>query len=65
MDDLIRRQAAIDALWKVLYKYEDKTEKEILLYGMSVLRVDEHGCHRFSNKCRTDKEEETISMQQV
>lgn len=27
-DDLISRQAAIDALWKVLYEYEDKTEKQ-------------------------------------
>ncbi len=28
MDDLISRQAAIDALWKALYEYEDKTEKQ-------------------------------------
>ena len=27
-DDLISRQAAIDALWKALYEYEDKTEKQ-------------------------------------
>ena len=27
MSDLISRQAAIDALWKALYEYEDKTEK--------------------------------------
>ena len=26
--DLISRQAAIDALWKALYEYEDKTEKQ-------------------------------------
>lgn len=26
--DLIYRQAAIDALWKALYEYEDKTEKQ-------------------------------------
>lgn len=26
--DLIDRQAAIDALWKALYEYEDKTEKQ-------------------------------------
>ena len=26
--DLIERQAAIDALWKALYEYEDKTEKQ-------------------------------------
>ena len=25
MSDLISRQAAIDALWKALYEYEDKT----------------------------------------
>ena len=27
-DDVIRRQDAIDALWKALYEYEDKTEKQ-------------------------------------
>ncbi len=26
--DTISRQAAIDALWKALYEYEDKTEKQ-------------------------------------
>ena len=28
MSDMISRQAAIDALWKALYEYEDKTEKQ-------------------------------------
>ena len=28
MGDLISRQAAIDALWKALFEYEDKTEKQ-------------------------------------
>ena len=28
MSDLIERQAAIDALWKALYEYEDRTEKQ-------------------------------------
>lgn len=28
MDDLISRREAIDALWKALYEYEDKTEKQ-------------------------------------
>lgn len=28
MDDLISRQAAIDALWEALYEFEDKTEKQ-------------------------------------
>ena len=28
MSDPIDRQAAIDALWKALYAYEDKTEKQ-------------------------------------
>ena len=28
MSDSIDRQAAIDALWKALYEYEDKTEKQ-------------------------------------
>jgi hypothetical protein len=27
-DDVIYRQAAIDALWKALYEYEAKTEKQ-------------------------------------
>ena len=27
-NDTISRQAAVDALWKALYKYEDKTEKQ-------------------------------------
>ena len=30
IDDLISRQAAIDALWKALYEYEDETEKQFL-----------------------------------
>ena len=28
MDDTISRRAAIDALWKALYEYEDDTEKK-------------------------------------
>ena len=28
MDDLISRQAALNALWKALYEYEDKTAKQ-------------------------------------
>lgn len=28
MSDTISRQAAIDTLWKALYEYEDKTEKQ-------------------------------------
>ena len=27
MDDTISRKAAVNALWKALYEYEDKTEK--------------------------------------
>lgn len=30
MADLIDRQQAIDALWKALYEYEDKTEKQFI-----------------------------------
>ena len=30
MSDLIRREDAIKALWKALYDYEDKTEKQFL-----------------------------------
>ena len=28
MNDLISRQAAIDALWKAMYEFEDKMEKQ-------------------------------------
>ena len=30
MDDLISRKLAINELWKALYEYEDKTEKQFL-----------------------------------
>ena len=30
MRDLISRQATIDALWKALFEYEDKTEKQFI-----------------------------------
>lgn len=30
MNDLISRRVAIDELWKALYEYEDKTEKQFL-----------------------------------
>lgn len=30
MDDSISRQAAIDALWKAMYEYEDKMEKQFI-----------------------------------
>ena len=30
MSDYISRQAAVDALWKALYEYEDETEKQFL-----------------------------------
>lgn len=30
MNDSISRQAAIDALWKALFEYEDKTEKQFI-----------------------------------
>lgn len=30
MNDTISRQAAIDALWKALYDYEDRTEKQFM-----------------------------------
>ena len=45
MDDLISRQAAIDALWKALHEYQDKTEKqfqdseELDLYDWMVHRI--------------------------
>ena len=30
MNDPIEREAAIDALWKALYAYEDKTERQFI-----------------------------------
>ena len=30
MNDPIEREAAIDALWKALYTYEDKTERQFI-----------------------------------
>ena len=37
MNDLISREEAIDALWKALYEYEDKTEKKFQeLKGLDV-----------------------------
>lgn len=30
MSDLISRQAAVDAMWKALYAYEDLTEKQFM-----------------------------------
>ena len=44
-NDLISRQAAIDGLWKALYEYQDKTEKqfqdseELDLYDWMVHRI--------------------------
>lgn len=43
MSDLISRQDAIDALWKALYDYEDKTEKQFLQSNeLSVLDWIQH-----------------------
>lgn len=38
MSELIDREAAINALWKALYEYEDKTEKQFQESGELDLR---------------------------
>lgn len=44
MNDLISRQAAIDALWKALYEYEDKAEA----YEDSLVKT----CHEIIRKVK-------------
>ncbi len=48
MSDLIDRQDAIDALWKALHEYEDKTEKQ---FGFVVEDL------RFCPNCGADMRE--------
>lgn len=58
MDDLIRRQDAIDALWKALYDYEDKTEKQFL--ESEELNVDDWFSHRIFVQNMSDIDRQTI-----
>ena len=58
MDDLISRQAAIDALWKALYDYEDKTEKQFQESGG--LDVGDWIEHRIFVQNMSDIDRQTI-----
>jgi hypothetical protein len=57
-EDCISRQAAIDALWKALYEYEDKTEKQFLESGE--LEVDDWIQHRIFVQNMSDIDRQTI-----
>jgi len=58
MDDLISRQAAIDALWKALYEYEDKTEKQF--QESDELDVGDWMQHRIFVQNMSDIDRQTI-----
>ena len=44
MDELIRKQDAIDALWKALFKYEDEAEQKF--QASDELNIDDWFMHR-------------------
>ena len=56
--DIISRQDAIDALWKALYEYEDKTEKQFL--ESEELDVDKWMVHRIFVQNMNDIDRQTI-----
>lgn len=58
MDDLISRQEAIEALWKALYEYEDKTEKQF--QDSDELDVSEWMLHRIFVQNMNDIDRQTI-----
>ena len=58
MDDLISRQAAIDALWKALYEYEDKTEKQF--QESDELDIGDWILHRIFVQNMSDIDRQTI-----
>ena len=57
-NDLISRQAAIDALWKALYEYEDKTEKQFI--DSEELNVADWIQHRIFVQNMSDIDRQTI-----
>ena len=57
-DDLISREAAIDALWKALYEYEDKTEKQF--QESEDLDVGDWILHRIFVQNMSDIDRQTI-----
>ena len=58
MSDLIGRQAAIDALWKALHEYEDKTEKQF--QKSEDLDVGDWILHRIFVQNMSDIDRQTI-----
>lgn len=58
MDDLIKRQDAVYALWKALYDYENKTEKQFL--ESEELNVDDWFSHRIFVQNMSDVDRQTI-----
>lgn len=56
--DWISRQAAIDALWKALYEYEDKTEKQFI--DSEELDVADWIQHRIFVQNMSDIDRQTI-----
>ena len=57
-EDTISRQAAIDALWKALYEYEDKTEKQF--QESEDLDVGDWILHRIFVQNMSDIDRQTI-----
>lgn len=57
-EDTISRQAAIDALWKALYEYEDKTEKQF--QESDELDVGDWMQHRIFVQNMSDIDRQTI-----
>ena len=56
--DLIDRQAAIEALWKALHEYEDKTEKQF--QESEDLDVGDWMVHRIFVQTMSDIDRQTI-----
>lgn len=57
-DDMIYRQKAIDALWKALFEYEDKTEEQFL--ESDELDISDWMQHRTFVQNMSDIDRETI-----
>ena len=58
MDDLISRQDAIDALWRALFDYEDKAEKQF--QESDELDISEWIKHRIFVQNMSDIDRQTI-----
>ena len=58
MSDLISRQAAIDALWKAMYEYEDEMEKQFI--ESDDLDIEEWILHRIFVQNMSDIDRKAI-----